>query len=97
MKVENAIVSLIAGNKPSVKPWCLPQKRSMRHGLSVGSDQIMLLVAQMHIVALERLEDLDDRFHLSVRRPVFDNDLHIGEVNMFRSAAEPSSGGCDET
>lgn len=65
----------------------------MRHGLSVGSDQIMLLVAQMYIVALERLEDLDDRFHLSVCRPVLDNNLHIGEVNLFRSAVEPSSGG----
>jgi hypothetical protein len=64
----------------------------MRNSLSIGSHQIMLLVAQMHIVALERLEDLDDRFHLSVCRPVFDNDLHIGEVNLFRSAAEASSG-----
>jgi hypothetical protein len=65
----------------------------MRHGLSVGSDQIMLLVAQMYIIALERLEDLDDRFHLSVRRPVLDDDLHIVKANMFRSAAEPSYGG----
>jgi hypothetical protein len=64
----------------------------MRHSLSVGSDQIMLLVAQMHIVALERLEDLDDRLHLSVCRPVFDDDLYIVEVNMFRLAAEASSG-----
>lgn len=64
----------------------------MRHSLSVGSDQIMLLVAQMHIIALERLEDFDDRLHLSIRRPVFDNDLHIGQVNMSRSAVEPSSG-----
>lgn len=65
----------------------------MCHSLSVGRDQIMLLVAQMHIVALERLEDLDDRLHLSVCRPVLDDDLHIGEVNLFRLAAEPSSGG----
>jgi hypothetical protein len=65
----------------------------MRHSLSIGSHQIMLLVAQMHIVALERLEDLDDRFHLSVCRPVFDNDLHIVEINMFGLAVEPSSGG----
>ena len=50
----------------------------MRHGLCIGSDKIMLLVAQMHIITLERPEDLDYCVDLDVGCSVLDDDL-VGE------------------
>lgn len=61
----------------------------MRHSLGVGRNKIMLLVTQVHIIALERFEDLDDRLHLNVGRSVLDDDLQADEDTRPGSTPEP--------
>lgn len=54
---------------------CSPQESSMGHSLRVGSDHVVLFVAQVDVAGLETPEDILDHGHAVFRSSMMYDDL----------------------
>ena len=68
-----------------------PQERRVRNSLSVGGDRVVLLVAQVDVVALEAGEDLFDHAKLLVGSSVLNENLRERRVEEKGGNGESSS------